>query len=380
MSIVAYTAVAASVAGPRDAMTLTLRHLNRATLARQMLLARKKTTLLNAVAQLVGVQAQMARPAFVCLWSRVQGATREKVAALLHDRTLVRATAMRATLHVTTASDYLAFRSCLQGDLDRGLKALLKQRLDGIEIERIVAIAREYFATPRTFDDMRRRLQTKYPKLDERAMGYAVRLTLPLVQVPTDDEWAYPAQASFVSAERWMGKKPAPDAGPDALVLRYLAAYGPATVADAQSWLGMQPLKPVFERLRPKLVSLRGPGKAELFDVPGAPMPDPDVPAPVRFLPEWDSMLIGRTDQRILAADDRAAVFLPGLRVLPTCLIDGFAAGTWKVERTKGAATLIVSPFSKVSKAHRAALEQEGEALLAFVEPDAKRREVRWGG
>ncbi len=358
---------------------LTLRHLNRATLTRQMLLARKKASLASAVAQVVGVQAQAARPAFIGLWSRVQGAMREKIAALLHDRTLVRATMMRATLHLVTASDYVTFRSCLQADLDRGMKSILKQRLASIDVDRIVDLAREHFTTPRTFDEMRRHLQTRYPSLDERAMGYAVRLTLPLVQVPTDDDWAYPAQASFMSAERWIGKVPTPSSGPDALVLRYLAAYGPASIADAQAWLGMRPLKPVFERLRPKLVSVRGPGWAELFDLTRAPMPNPDEPAPVRFLPEWDSLLIGRADERLIATAHRSSVFLPGLRVLPTFLVDGFVAGTWKVERTKAKAVLVLSPFIKILKPARAALEEEGEALLRFVEPDAKARDVQFG-
>lgn len=321
----------------------------------------------------------MPKPPFVGLWSRVPGATREKLAALLRDRTLVRATMMRGTLHVMTASDYLAFRACQQPDLDRGLKALLKNRLAGIDIARIVDIARAHFKTPRTFDDMRKHLQSVYPKLDERAMGYTVRLTLPLVQVPTDDDWAYPAQASFISAETWLKKRPDADEGPDAFLLRYLAAYGPSTVADAQGWSGMQGLKPVFERLRPKLVSLRGPGRAELFDVPRAQRPEPDTPAPVRFLPEWDNLLIGRSDERFLATAHRARVFQPGLRVLPTFLIDGVVAGTWKVERTKAKATLTLSPFGSIPKSSRGELEEEGEALLEFVEPDAKTRELRFG-
>lgn len=328
--------------------------------------------------QLVALQAQVARPAFVGLWSRVQGVTRAKIAALLHDRTLVRATMMRGTLHVMTASDYLAFRACLQADLDRSMKSILKDRLAGIDVDQMVEIARAHFTAPRTFDDMRKHLQRAYPKLDERAMGYAVRLTLPLVQVPTGDDWAYPAQASFISAEAWLKTRPDADEGPDALLLRYLAACGPSTVADAQAWLGMQPLKPVFERLRPKLASLRGPGRAELFDVAGAPGPDSDAPAPVRFLPEWDHLLIGRNDERFLATAHRPRVFQPGLRVLPTFLIDGVVAGTWKIERAKSKAVLALTPFGAVPKSAREDLEREGEALLQFVEPDGSVRDLRY--
>ncbi len=359
-------------------MMLTLRHLNRATLARQMLLARKKTSVPQAVEQVLALQAQMARPAFVGLWSRVSGFTRPKLAKLLHDRTIVRATTIRGTLHLMTASDYLRFRGALQASLDLGLKAILKQRLAGIDIDRIVALSRTHFATPRTFDDARKHLQLTYPKLDERAMGYAVRLTLPLVQVPTDDDdWSFPATASFVSAEAWLGNKPQTDEGPDTIVLRYLSGYGPSTIAETQTWLGMPALKPTFERLRPRLVSLRGPGRAELFDVAGAPTPEADTPVPVRFLPEWDSMLIGRNDERFIATAHRPSVFLPGLRVLATFLIDGAVAGTWRIERAKGTATLVLSPFAKVTKAARGELEEEGEALLQFVEPEAKTRDIR---
>lgn len=355
---------------------LTLRHLNRATLARQMLLARKKTPLPKAVEQLIAVQAQMPKPPFVGLWTRVQGATRERIAQLLRDRTLVRATTMRGTLHLMTAADYVACRSSLQEDLDRGLAAILGARLAGIDIDRIVGAARTHFAVPRTFDEMRRLLQETFPALDERAMGYSVRLTLPLVQVPTDDVWAYPAPASFISAETWLKKAPDPSKGRDGLVLRHIAGYGPTTVTDTQAWLGMQGLKPAFERLRPALVSLRGPGRAELFDLPGAPRPEPDVPAPVRFLPEWDNILIGRGDERFVAAAHRKAVFLPGLRVASTILIDGVVAGTWKAERKKATVTLTVAPFAKLSKAVRAELEEEGDALLQFLEPEATTRDL----
>lgn len=357
---------------------LTLRHLNRATLARQLLLARKKTPLPKAVEQLVGVQAQVPKPPFVGLWSRVEGTTRDRIAGLLRDRTLVRATTMRGTLHVMTASDYIALRSSLQDGLNRGMHGILGKRLAGIDVGRIVDLAEKYFATPRTFDEARTHLQAMFPALDERAMGYAVRLTLPLVQVPTNAVWVYPAQASFISARQWLGKPTAASAGPDALVLRYLAAYGPASVVDAQAWLGMQSLKPVVERLRPQLISLPGPGRAELFDLPRAPRPDPDEPAPVRFLPEWDNMLIGRADERFVATTHRKAVFLPGLRVAATFLVDGVVAGTWKAERVKATATLTLTPFAKLAKPVRGELEEEGEALLAFLEPDATATEVQF--
>lgn len=356
---------------------LTLRELNRATLARQMLLARQKIALPQAIARLVGLQAQVARPAFVGLWSRVHGASRDKISALFHDRTIVRATMMRGTLHVVTKADYLTLRASQQPDFDRAIAAILGGRLAGIEPAKLLAVARKYFAAPHNFDEARQYLLKQFPGLDERAMGYTVRLTLPLVQLPTADPWAFPAQAAFVSSQTWLRTEPGDDRAPDAIVRRYLEAYGPATVTDAQAWLGMQKLKPVFERLRPTLVSLRGPGRAELFDVPSAPEIDPDVPAPVRYLPEWDNLIIGRGDERFLATAHRSSVFLPGLRVLPTFLVDGLVAGTWKVERKKTAATLVLTPFGKIAKAVKAELEEEGEKLLEFVEPEAGTRGMK---
>jgi len=362
------------------AVPMTMRHLNRATLARQMLLARHDTTVPAAVERLLGVQAQMPKPPFVGLWTRVHGVTREGVADLLRTRVLVRATTMRGTLHLMTAADYLALRTAMQAGLDHGLRAILGARLGGLDRERMVEVATAHLAQPRTFDEVRAHLLAAFPGGDERAMGYSVRLTLPLVQVPGAAEtWAYAAQAPFIAARTWLKRPPARGDAPDALVLRYIAGYGPVTVTDAQAWLGIPALKPVFERLRPSLITLRGPGKAELFDLPDAPRPDAETPAPVRLLPEWDNLLIGRGDERFVPAARRKAVFLPGLRVAATLLVDGTVAGTWTVERKKAAATLTVTPFGKLSKAVRAEVEQEGEAALQFLEPDAATRAVRVG-
>ena len=355
---------------------LTLRALNRATLARQHLLDRA-ASFLEVTERLVGLQAQMPRPPVLGLWTRVRDLRREDVVAALLDKRLVRGTAMRGTLHMMSARDYRQCRGVLQTALDRGL-TVLGDRTRDLDMAALVAGATTFFAAPHTFDAFRDQLAAATPGGDIRAMAYAVRLQLPLLQVPTDSPWGFPAQADFVTADAWLGKPKGRTAmvSAEGLILRYLAAYGPATAADAQAWSGIPSLKPVFEALRPQLVTFRGERGGEMFDVPDAPRPDPDSPAPVRFLPEWDNAIVGRADTRLLPREHRSKVFQPGLRVLATVLIDGEVAATWKIERRRNAATLTVSPFGRLAPAARRAVESEADALLRFAEPDAATRDI----
>ena len=356
---------------------MTLRELNRATLARQMLLAREKRSVVKAVEHLLGLQAQLPRPPFTGLWSRLDGFARADLAAAVHKRTVVRATSMRGTIHLMTAADFLKFRGCLQPSLDAGMRAILRERADTVDVASLLAIARAYFEQPHTFEDARDHLVSQFPRGDERAMGYVVRMALPLVQVPGTDTWVYPARADFVSAATWLGKPVAASSGLGPIVLRYLAAYGPATVKDAQAWTGLAGLEATFAALGDKLVTLPGPNRKPLFDLPDAPRPDGDTPAPVRFLPEWDSVIVTRADERIVAKADRPRVFLPGLRVAALVLVDGMAAASWKVSATSRQATLQIDTFKTWPAAVRREVAAEGEALLRFVEPQAKAFDVK---
>jgi Winged helix DNA-binding domain len=256
----------------------------------------------------------------------------------------------------------------------RGRDALLE--MDALEVE-----ARKFFGkSAATFDALRDHLAAKFPGADERAMAYAIRTHIPLVQVPTDAPWAYPAAADFALADRWLSKKVSTAAAsPEALVLRYLAAFGPATPSDAQAWSGLPALREVFESLRPSLVTFRDERKRELFDLPHAPRPDEDIDVPVRFIPDFDNLVLSHADRsRIMADTHRSRVTLKNLQVRATFLVDGVVAGTWKSERKRTAAVLVIEPFGGISKRAKAALEEEGDALLAFLEEDAKEREVRW--
>ena len=356
---------------------MTLRELNRATLARQMLLARDKRPVVKAVEHLLGLQAQLPRPPFTGLWSRLQNFTRSDLAAAVQKRTVVRATSMRGTIHLMTASDFLKFRGCLQPSLDAGIRAILKERADKLDVRSLLAVGRPYFEQPHNFEDARDHLVSAFPRGDQRAMGYVVRMTLPLVQVPSADAWAYPAQADFISAAAWLRKPVAACGALGPFVLRYLAAYGPATVRDAQAWTGLANLEATFAALGDKLVTVAGPGGKPLFDLPDAPRPDAGTAAPIRFLPEWDSAIVTRADERVVAKADRPRVFLPGLRVASLVLVDGMASANWKVSATARKATLQIDSFKTWPAAVRREVTAEGEALLRFVEPEAKAYDVK---
>jgi hypothetical protein len=353
---------------------LTLRALGRATLARQLLLQRAALAPVAAVQRLVALQAQLARPPHLALWTRLARFARESLTAAIVRRQLVRATLLRGTLHLVTAADYVAMRPLFQPMLDAGIAAILKERATVLDVPRLVADTRAFLAAgPRTFEAIRDHLVPRHPGCNDRAMGYAVRCTLPLVQVPdADTDWGFPGTSPFAEAETWLGTPIAGGADHAALVLRYLAAFGPATAADAQRWSGLGDLRPAFEALRPTLRSFRDERGRELFDLPKAPRPDPDTPAPVRFLPDFDSLVLGHDDRRrVIDDDNRKAIATANLQIKPTFLVDGRVAGTWKVTRTARAATLAIAPFAALGKAVRGELEAEGEALLGFIEPEA---------
>jgi hypothetical protein len=357
-----------------DAEVLSKRQLNRALLARQMLLDRESVAPLQAIEALFGMQAQIPRPPFVGLWARVKGFEREDLLRLLRDKKAVRATAMRGTIHLMSTNDFMRFRPVLAEMLARGAHSIVGKQLPGVDVKDVHKVGRDFFAkAPATFDDLRKHLEGTAYAAAVRAAAYTVRMGIPLVMVPEDVAWGWPASAQFALAEKWFGAKTAVKASAvDDLVLRYLSAFGPATPGDAQTWSGVRGLRETFERLRPKLVTFRDARKRELFDLPDAPRPDEDTGAPVRFLPEFDNALLAHDDRtRIIADEHRGAVFLKNLQVLGTFLVDGFVAGTWRVDRTKKEALLSLRPFGKIAKRVSTDLEDEGASLLRFLEPDA---------
>jgi Winged helix DNA-binding domain len=358
--------------------SLSLRALNRAMLARQLLLEPSKLSPRIALERVAGLQAQWPKLPFMGLWTRLADFKRDDLSELLRRRQAVRATMMRGTIHVVTTKDYLASRGAIQPVLTRGLSPM-REHAAKLDMDAVLAAARAVFLEPQTFEDARDALVAKFPKAYDRALGHIARMMLPLVMVPTDDAWAFPAAAQFQLAESWLGKPIGAGTDPSSLILQYFAAFGPASAADAQSWSGLQGLRPVVEKLRPKLRTFRDERGRELFDLPDAARPDADVPAPIRFLPEFDNVLMGYQDRaRVVAEEYRPFVFLSGLRVTSTVLVDGFVAATWKLERAKKQSTITVQLLEKLAKLTVAAIEQEAERVVKFMDPEAATHDVRW--
>jgi hypothetical protein len=358
---------------------LTLREINRMTLARQMLLKREAVSVTDAIERLVGMQAQLPQAPFIGLWTRLPNFQRRDLAELIANHSVIKVTLMRATLHLVTADDYRLLRGALQPALEKASGSIVKRREQAFELDEVLAAAKLFIdEAPRSFAEISTMLSERWPEVDVGSMRYSVRTHLPLVQVPTNTGWSYPGNPKFTLAESWLGEPIPTESNLDTLILRYLAAFGPATVADMQTWSGLGKLKEAVEKLKPKLQIYRDEKKRELLDLPDMPPPEED--APERFLPEFDNLLLSHSDRRRVVADEyRSRVYLPALRVAATFLVDGFVAGAWKVEKTKGAATLNIEPFTPLPPVSRAALADEGERLVRFIEPEAKSYEILFG-
>ena len=329
---------------------------------------------MDAIERLAGLQAQEPRPPFVGMWSRVEEFARRDLIGALGDGSVVRGMLMRATLHAVSAADFRAFRAAVQPVLSGAFAGVNKRITGGVDIDAVVPAARELLASrPRTFNELRALLSERFPDVNPRGLGYAARTHLPLTMVPTADRWGFPRDARFALAEA------GEDEAPEPLVRRYLAAFGPASAADAQTWSGLRGLAPVLEAMD-DLERFEDDRGRTLFDLADAPRPDADAPAPVRFLPEFDNLVLAHADRtRLLDEQHRPRVVTKNLRVKATFLVDGRVAGTWKSERKGKKATLALEPFARLRKADAAALAREGEALLRFVEEDAASFEVRVG-
>ena len=357
---------------------LTLRELNRATLARQMLLQRETISIPATIERLAGMQAQLASAPFVGLWTRLENFKREELATELTRRNIVKASLMRATLHLFSAADFIHYRTTLQTVLDLAGDSIVQQRGAEFDRKKLLTAGQKFIAQkPRTFAEITAMVSELMPDVDVGALRYTVRTKIPLVQVPIASEWSFSSKPEFALAQEWIGKIDTKDYLPE-LVKRYLAAFGPASVTDAQSWLGLK-LKEVFEKLRPELITYKDETRRELFDLPDAPLPDADTIAPIRFLPEFDNILLSHNNRKRIVTDEfRKQVYLPALRVAATILVDGFVRAAWKVEKAKTVATLIIEPFEKITKKDRTEIAGEAEQLVRFIVPNVKSYEIKF--
>ncbi|MER6999780.1 winged helix DNA-binding domain-containing protein [Streptomyces sp. NPDC000410] len=359
------------------------RALNRATLDRQLLLRRDPARRMSAEAaieHLVGLQAQNVKPPYYALAARLHGFDPQELSTLMESREVARMVTLRSTIHTHTAADCLTLRPFAQvGGPDRELKVFAK-RLDGVDLDRLAALSRELVEErPRPVKELRSALAAQWPDADPLALTTAARCLLPLVQTTPRGLWGRSGQVTLTTAEHWFGRALEPAPGPEAIVRRYLAAFGPASVKDMQSWSMLTQLRDAFERLRPELLTFRDENGVELFDLPEAPRPDPDTPAPPRFLAEYDNLLLSHADRsRVVPGEFRGRTW-KGNQPFCVFLVDGFLAGLWRLEDTReDASTLTVQPFVKLTRAQRTAVAEEGERLLTTM-TSASARDVRFG-
>ena len=338
----------------------------------------------DAVAHLVGLQAQQPRDPYIALWSRLRGFDPEELGRLLVDREVVRTVVMRATIHLVTADDCLLLRPLTQPVLDAELwrHPDYSPLLRDVDLAPVLTAARQVLGErPRTGPQLRAALAERFPELDPAAMAYACRCLLPLVQVPPRGVWGRTAQVTTTTAEAWLGRPLADDPSIDEVVVRYLAAFGPAAVADVATWSRLTGLRAVVERLRPGLRAFRDERGRELLDLPDAPRPDPETPAPPRFLPEYDNLLLSHADRtRFISEDDRRRLSAAPGRVAGSVLHDGTALGTWWIDRDgpDDGAVLVVRNLRRLAAADRSAVAAEGLALLGLIEPGPGPRDVRF--
>ncbi|NUR49627.1 MAG: winged helix DNA-binding domain-containing protein [Hamadaea sp.] len=352
---------------------LSLRDLNRATLDRQLLLRRSRRPVVEAVEHLCGLQAQTTHSWYAGLWGRLAEFDPQQVVTLMEDRVLVRIAAMRSTIHLVTADDALTMRPLVQTVGERSFASNWGKQLPGVDLAEVVAAGVSLLEEkPMTFNDLGKRLAEKWPDRDGQSMAQAVRTYAALVQPPPRGLWGRSGLAVHVPAVQYLGRPLATDPSIDELIVRYLTAFGPASVQDAQTWSGLTRLGEVFERLRPRLVAYADEQGRELFDVPEAPRPEADAEAPVRFLYDFDNILLSYADRtRVLDPAYRKLLWPLSNMALGSVLVDGFVRASWRPEKSKGRAHVTVTSFQPFPARQRSAIEAEGRRLLEFLVPGA---------
>ncbi|MFB7785168.1 winged helix DNA-binding domain-containing protein [Streptomyces vinaceus] len=349
---------------------LDARALGRATLARQLLLDRADLPVLDAVAHLGGLQAQEPQEPFVGLWSRLRAFDPTALSDLLVQRHVVRTHLMRRTVHLVTSEDALAWRARHGAMLRQRVLGVYRRELDGVDLDELAAAGRAVMADeePRSMTELARALAGRWPAPGPRALGeMLIAALLPVAQAPPRGLWRTKAGVRNVLLSSWLGREidpPSPD-GSDpvgqALVRRYLAAYGPAASADLRAWCGLAGLPAAVAAVREELVSFRDERGRELLDLPDAPRPDPDTPAPVRFLPAFDNAILGYDDRSRIVDDAHRGLSVAGERVV---LVDGRVAATWTVGDDD---TVLVTPLRRLSGADRTAVAEQGRELASFL-------------
>ena len=331
------------------------------------------------IEHLVGMQAQVPDNPYVALWSRLEGFDAGTLEELMLERRTVRMSLLRTTRHLVTARDALRMRPILQPVLGRGYASgsPFHKQLVGVDIDALTAAGRTLLDNEAlTTAQLGQRLAERWPDRDPVSLAYAVRYLVPMVQVPPRGFWRRSGQPTWRSVASWLGQEVEGDATPDDLVVRYLAAFGPASTKDIATWSWLTRIREVVDRLRPRLRVFHDERGGELFDVEDGPLPDPETPAPVRFLPEYDNIALSHAD-RARIIDPRTVGRITGY--VGTFLVDGLIAGQWRLEARKEEHLLVVDPFVPLTDAQAGELADEGArfldwSMLGKASPAADRR------
>jgi hypothetical protein len=369
------------MSGQTTTSVLGRRARNRALLERQLLLRRVRRPAAEVVEHLVGMQAQEPRDPYVGLWARLEGFDPDELGSLVAGRQMVRSPLMRTTIHLVSARDCLTLAPLLHPVRERNFwtGSPFGRQIKGVDVAAVLAAGQALLdEQPRTNAQLRAFMAERWPGYDPSSLAYAVHNLVPVVQVPPRGVWGQKGLPTWATTEQWLGRPVEAAPSVDNIVLRYLAAFGPAGTMDVQAWSGLTRLREVTDRLRPRLRTFRNEDGRELFDLPDAPRPDPDTPAPVRFLPQYDNLTLSHADRSHLAGATARRWPSDGLH-WSAVLMDGVVGGAWRLTVERGAATLVVEPLARLSGQLRTDVADEGTRLLAYLAADAERREVRIG-
>ena len=345
-----------TAANAKEERVLTLRELNRALLERQMLLKRKRLGVQEAVERLCALQAQYSLSPYIALWSRLTGFQRDELTRALEEREVVKSTLFRITLHITSARDYPYFAAAF-------LPAA-QEMTARVTPEQTAKLSRKVHAAskkPLTHE------QLEALAAEEMGGRWRTRILAPLLHLPPSGTWRFWGTPTLLGMKTWLGVDlPNREEGAKRIVERHLAAFGPATQQDLLRFAGVRvgDLRPGLEQL--DLRAFRDERGRKLLDLPRAPLPDAETPAPIRFLPKWDSSILAYAPPertRILPEKFRSTVIRKNGDVLPTVLVDGFVAATWNIDRKRG---LEIAPLRRLTKAERAEIDEEGARLVEF--------------
>lgn len=359
--------------------TLTDRQLNRATLARQWMLERADVSIPDAIAALLGLQAQTSNGPYQGLWNRIRNFRHEDMTAMIADKSLLRATTMRTTLHLHTAADMRSMRPVMQAVLDRSWSSTFGRRAAGADLDAVHRRGIELLdQSPLTSGALGKALAQTWPDAEPLALAQLLHCRETLIQIPPTRVWGHGGPPLLSRIENWTGAPlEEPISLPD-LVRRYLAAYGPASVMDMQSWSGLTRLAPEFESLGQELITFIGSDGRTLYDIADGLRPAPDTPAPVRFFPEYDNVWLGFADRyRIQPQEAKDRMVLTNGYVA-AYTVDGFIAGNWTMTRKKDLLTITILPFSQLTPAETADVEAEAHSVGSFLAEAGGKVDIEW--